>query len=179
MQNNFDNIFFFLDRTRTGNHLMWFDKFSTLVDKHNISTEMQCENEYIWNYFDWQYYNNHRGHSNLKKSFKQNLFMFNNTIQSHTWHQIVYLQNPEPYTVNNLFTSSADFLINFLAASSQIAGTVNTQWISPSCNCGTRSWKFRNRWSFKNFIPPLNTWIAGNSLPVLSRIVVFSFKFCN
>jgi hypothetical protein len=26
--------------------------------------------------------------------------------------------------------------------------------------------KFRNRWSFKNFIPPLNTWIAGNSLPV-------------
>ena len=112
---------------------------------------------------------NHRGHSKLKKSFKQTVFIFY-TLYHPTPDTILLLyQNPEPYAliiVSILFTSSADFLIHFLATSSQIAGTVNTQWISPSCSCGTRSLKFRNRWSFKNFIPPLNTWIAGNSLPV-------------
>ena len=35
---------FFLCRTGTSNHLIWFKKYSTLMDKHNISTLMDKHN---------------------------------------------------------------------------------------------------------------------------------------
>jgi sRNA-binding regulator protein Hfq len=38
------DYYFFLGRTGTGNHLIWFQKYSTLMDKHNISTLMDKHN---------------------------------------------------------------------------------------------------------------------------------------
>jgi hypothetical protein len=38
----FDHSFLWVGHTgRTGNDLIWFKKFNTLVNKHNISTEIQ------------------------------------------------------------------------------------------------------------------------------------------
>ena len=105
---------------------------------------------------------NHRGHSKLKKSFKQTVFIFY-TLYHPTPDTILLLyQNPEPYAliiVNILFTSSPDFLINFLATSSQIAGTVTPNGYLHLVVVGHDLWNFEtgdlSKTLFHHWIPEL------------------------
>ena len=80
--------------------MIWkIQHFSEQTQYFNLNTSVNMNAyEIIWAFTD-NIAINDRGHSKLKKSFKQIVFMFNNTMQSHIGHQIMYLQNPEPYAL--------------------------------------------------------------------------------
>lgn len=71
-------------------------------------------------------------------------------------------------------TLLAAFLINTLAVSSQIAGTVNTHLISCGITVELFFFSSSYKWIFRHSMDLLNTVRAGSSLPVSSCITVAS-----